>query len=517
MSRDEEIVEGAKLGGRFDIGEARSVLGELSIRGTETMLYLHDADFFHVEDEHAECIRGTLHDRTKVTVLASAVRSSLGSATRYDESFSFAELMPAYIVSGNRHLSAEVAEITKVTFHIDDAEQVFYDFDAMGHVIDPRPLIEAVVAANERHIDRKIPTGPSPDIAYFAGRTELADVETAIGRVRVFHRPIPSHPLSTREVGMRNRTLVEICFVEPRLLAGTLDAVLSLLRFLGMLAGRPQNIDGIWLDTIGDDRAPPLDLYWTHPPRRPVAWEERSPHPSEILIPVVDEPEQFGTVLSRWLANDPVRLEARVRFASGFEQQRSFSIDRLVGAANMFDILPDDGFSTVAPLAADLLKAKALARGAFRALPNSPERSSVLNALGRLGRPTLRSKVHDRAALVSGALREPLVDLDLVTDEAVKCRNYYVHGSPGSFSYAENGDVVSFLTSALEFFFAASDLIDADWDIAAWRNRGSVLAHPFNRVLHDWDIYAAHIRALREGLPKKAEDEARATVAVCCA
>lgn len=62
VSRRDEVVEVAKLGGRFDIGEGRSVPGELSIRGADTSLYLHDADFFHVGNNHAECIRGTLHD-----------------------------------------------------------------------------------------------------------------------------------------------------------------------------------------------------------------------------------------------------------------------------------------------------------------------------------------------------------------------------------------------------------------------------------------------------------------------
>lgn len=506
MSRSDGVVEGAKLGGRFDVGEGRSILGELSICGTDTSLYLHDTDFFHVEDTRAECIRGVLHDRTKVTMLANSVRSSLGSATRHDESFHFEELTPAYIVSGSRYLSADVAEITKVTFHVDDAEDIFYDFDVMGHVIDPRPLIEAVVAANEKRIGRKIPTGPSSDIAFFAGRTELAKVETVLGDIRVFHRPTPSHPLSTREVGMRNWTLVEISFTEPRVLPRALEAVLSLLRFLGVLGGRPQNVDAIWLHTIGEERAPPLDLYWTHPPRRPDTWEEPTPHPTEILIPVVDEPEHFATVLQRWLAADPARLDARVRFANGFEQQRSFSIDRLVGAANMFDILPDDAFAAVEPLAADVLEAREISRTAFLALQDSPERASILNALGRLGRATLRSKVRYRAVLVSNALREPLTDLDVITDEAVKCRNHYVHGSPGSFDYAENGNVVTFLTRALEFLFAASDLVDAGWDIDAWRNRGSVLAHPFNRVLYEWDLHAARIRALRAGRPAGSED-----------
>lgn len=504
MPRD-EAVEGAKLGGTFAIGEGRSVLGELSLSGTDTSLYLHDDELFHLEDEAAGCLHGVLHDRTMVTVMRSGLRSELGSASRYDQHFHFAELTPSYVVTGSRHLSATEPEITKVTFHIGDAENVFYDFDQMGHVIDPRSLIEAVVGANEARIGRTIPIGPAADIAYFAGRTELIDVSTAIGRVRVYHQPMPSHPLATREVGMRNRTLVEISFEAPSVLEDALEALLSLLRFLEVLGGRPQDIDGIWIDTVGEERTPPLDLYWTHRPRRPTAWEERAPHPAEILIRIVDEPDLFADVLMRWLGADATRREARVRFSNGFEQQRSFPIDRLVGAANMFDILPDDAFPPVDPLAADVADAKAAARRIFKALPESPERASVLNALGRLGKATLRSKVRHRAALVSAALREPLVHLDVVTDEAVRCRNHYVHGSPGSFDYSEHGGVFTFLTGALEFLFAASDLVEAGWDIATWRSRGSVLAHPFNRVLREWDQQAALIRELREGIRPAAD------------
>ena len=39
-------------------------------------------------------------------------------------------------------------------------------------------------------------------------------------------------------------------------------------------------------------------------------------------------------------AAEPEQLEARIRFADSFDQQCWFPIDRLVGSANMFDILP---------------------------------------------------------------------------------------------------------------------------------------------------------------------------------
>jgi hypothetical protein len=36
-----------------------------------------------------------------------------------------------------------------------------------------------------------------------------------------------------------------------------------------------------------------------------------------------------------------------------------------------------------------------------------------------------------------------------------------------------------FFTNTLEFVFAASDLIEAGWDIKAWSEIGTVMSHPF--------------------------------------
>ena len=63
----DEVVDGAKLGGTFAIGDGRSVLGELTVGGTNTALYLHDDEFFHIADNTADCLHGVLHDRKMVT------------------------------------------------------------------------------------------------------------------------------------------------------------------------------------------------------------------------------------------------------------------------------------------------------------------------------------------------------------------------------------------------------------------------------------------------------------------
>ncbi|MEJ7926381.1 HEPN domain-containing protein, partial [Sphingobium sp. AN641] len=431
------------------------------------------------------------------------VRSSMGSATRNGESYTFAEVYPAYVLSGNRHIDVGKPSIKKLTFHVDDADQIFYDFDVLGHVIEPEPLIESVVKANKRWVDRDVPTGPTPQIIYFTGRCDLAQVETVIGTVRVFHCPSFPNPLSSpRFAAIQNWTLVEVAFPEPQEFFEALNRVLTLRRFLSLIAGRPQNIDNLQLHVGDSERDQPLDVYWTRSPSRSKDWEQQRPHPSEILSSVVQDPEGFNSLLARWLTVDADRLDARARFANGFDQQRSFPIDRLVGAANMFDILPANALPEVTALTEELASAKQEARKIFNRLPQSPERDSVLGALGRIGRPTLRDKIRYRADIVSRALKKPLPDLDIVTDEAVKCRNHYVHGSPASISYAEHPDIRVFLTRVLEFIFAASDLLDAGWDIQQWRSQGSVGAHPFNDVLLEWSQQTEKLRLLREGARK---------------
>jgi len=131
------------------------------------------------------------------------------------------------------------------------------------------------------------------------------------------------------------------------------------------------------------------------------------------------------------------------------------------------------------PLTEELSKAQTESRIMFRALPQSPERASILNALGRLGKSNLKHKVRYRAQKLIDVGGEWFPELSKVTDEAVNCRNYYVHGTEQRFDYDRNFDLVTFFTNTLEFVFAASDLIEAGWDLKSWVLRGTTMSHPF--------------------------------------
>jgi hypothetical protein len=84
----------------------------------------------------------------------------------------------------------------------------------------------------------------------------------------------------------------------------------------------------------------------------------------------------------------------------------------------------------------------------------------------------------------------------MVVNEAVTCRNHFVHGSPGSFDYDANFGAVCFLSNTLEFIFGCSDLIEAGWDISAWADSGTTMTHPFGAYRADYRHSLKKLEAL---------------------
>ena len=128
-------------------------------------------------------------------------------------------------------------------------------------------------------------------------------------------------------------------------------------------------------------------------------------------------------------------------------------------------------------------------------LPASPERDSVLGALGRIGKATLKRKIRSRAVSITDIVGDLFPDLDMVVDQAVDCRNYYVHGSVANLDYSKHVAQVHFFTDTLEFVFAASDLVESGWDISAWTKRMSTLSHPFGQYRFN---YATQLSELKK-------------------
>jgi hypothetical protein len=330
-------------------------------------------------------------------------------------------------------------------------------------------------------IERRVEPGDRPIITYFTGRSLLFSARAPFGRVSARHRPSFGTG-GPKGVNINNVILTDLDFDPPATFDQAIHNLQSVLRFLELVAGRRQNLLHVEIELGHGLPSSVLKVYSSSPPNRPTPAGERNPQLADLLLNGGGQPSEFAGVLELWLAADHERRDARVQFSDGFAKGNRYDADRLVSSANMFDILPVGAVPKDVELSDDLQKAKAKARKIFRDLRQSIERVSVLSALGRIGTATLKHKVGHRGKIVLAEVGERFPDLLLVLEEAVECRNHYVHGSSAKTKIDYRGhffETVSFFTETLEFVFAASDLIEAGWGIEPWLQRGTSASHPF--------------------------------------
>jgi len=496
-------LKGGKRAGTFTIFPDKTVYGELTYAGPRTSLYLRDSTYFDTHPIAGGCLKGTLHDLTKVTLLHCLTARAPASVSSGTETYYYAKVFPHFVVHGDRHLTNDEKVITGVQFLVDDSSTLFYDLDAFGTLIDARPLIAEVVRAKCREREKwptpnpEIRVGPEPAILYFTGQHEILSYDTVWGKVHARHHT--SHSLGGPDgVSIESRIFTGITFQDPCSFDDTINRTLTRLRFLELVIGRPQNLLSHQLFIKSEEEVPCiLDVYWSMPPKREPSVESIPSHRG-VLINGGTQPDEFARILSNWLSREETWRDARLRFSDCFAERYHYSIDRLVGAANMFDILPRSAVPPYVPLSEELKCAKEKCNTIFKELPASPERDSVLSALGRVGKSMLKNKIRHRGKLLIDAVGERFPDFYTVTNEAVNCRNHYVHGGEPRFDYENHLEVRHFFNDILEFLFAASDLIEAGWDVKAWCATPTSMSHPFGRYRVN---YLENLRMLKSLLP----------------
>jgi len=207
-----------------------------------------------------------------------------------------------------------------------------------------------------------------------------------------------------------------------------------------------------------------------------------------VLINGGMKPDVFAKVLSEWIMKEADFKDSRNRFFQSFRQANAYNIDRLVATANMFDILPNFLFPEPPPLNEEVKMAIAASKDIFKKIKvQSSHKDYFLGTLGKLQGHSLRTKIKIRADIITDIIGHKLPDLDIVINEAVSCRNFFVHGTyKGTLNQKDIYYFSSFFVDTFEFIFAVSDLIESGWDINEWLSNGSCLTHPFAAYLYSY-------------------------------
>lgn len=481
--------------GSFSLGKDLSAIGHLKLRGEDTQLRLH-CDESLPAIESCSCLTGTAFTGECITLIDCEPCGMGGSRSRDGRSHCYADVFPHYVVIGRRHVDPTEAVFAGIHFSTADLATLFHDFEAFGTLIDGRPVIDDIL--RERPQMNPAQFGEHPIVQYFTGRHSITDVSTSIGRVFVHHQP-HFNSGSPRGVRIRNRIVVSLMPTEPVAFFKIVEDMHDLLCFLSMAAGQTQGVKFVEVTTTEELNGVPvsLSLHPSHIPRVTNRDRQYRLHQAAVPLDPVRQPDEFANVLTDWTRRQPTWRIARLRYLDCLKKVNYYDSERLIAAANMFDILPPEATASPLDLPTDLAAARDHCVTLFRKCPPGIDRNSALSAMGRLGRPSLPKKVAHRASLIETHTEGAFPNLQMVVSTAVKCRNYLVHGNSDDIDYSKIESFVPFLTDALEFVFAASDFIDAGWNAKQGLSRGGGWGHSFARFRH---AYSFEMTALNKAL-----------------
>jgi hypothetical protein len=455
------------------------VWGQLRLAGPDTILRLRTEEKL-AKLTPTDVIHGRLHDFTLVSCIKCVGGDTPAVARNSDGRKSASwEIFAHQVLTGRRHFDPAKDKIHKAWFSTPDIYRIFNDYDAFGLFFDPPEKLHAMLPKTIG--DREIPIGPNPIVVYFAGRTKLVEAEVSFGNLEVQYWAWPNADSAGASIDSKMRVQVE--FNEAVDLEECLKKVASVGQFLSLVAGRSQGIENVQIQLEnGSSETQYLDVHWSFSPKHVNGQDIDTPDSFDIPLDGIKRPDEFKEVTRKWFSQSEHEV-ARARFHACRTAGNHFGVDRLVAAANLFDLTITAPSTDVSHELAQALKQCEVI---LRATPSSYERGSAIQAIKRVGAPTLMSKTLARAALLRGHFI--LDDLDKVVRQAILCRNYFVHG-PGDkrFNFQAIEPFMSFLTQTLEFIFATAELIECGWAASQWRLRPHTAHHWFVRFIHDYE------------------------------
>ncbi len=188
---------------------------------------------------------------------------------------------------------------------------------------------------------------------------------------------------------------------------------------------------------------------------------------SEPLMDVTSE--IFPKILKNWFAKND-RVIVRHSFYNTYFRD-VYSPDRLITAANMFDIFPTSEYDKKKPIdthAEYLLKnLKTHIKSEFSQFPDIKQ--SLLQSIGYLNRKSLKDRVKERIDIIKPHLpghKIDIRDLEFIVDAAIKSRNYFVHGTVFKKLPPEKiFEFQSLFIDTCEYIYALSELVECGWKI----------------------------------------------------
>lgn len=482
--------------GQFALGEAM-FFGTLTLGSSKTILtiYLDAESESAISQPYPQDIAGVLYDLTKVTLIDSIFIGG-GTYTKHIPIGGYARSRQlnfdiGYVLFSDSSVSGYQRIFDCLDFSIPNSNDLFFfnSFARLIHTPNELPkqlLTEDIRTSNERFgFASDLDTysfGDYPEIFLSTGAILLAKLRLPLGTLSIKNNTICT-AATNRGFKCENEISCYLEFDEPKMFWEITKEIESILQLLDLILGERQILKSYKLKVNNSDAHPKIfDVYHS---AHETEVSSDFIHPLERLIQVENEIEEFENIINNWLLKQEEWTYPRGNYFSVFRKP-VYTPDTIVKLANVFDLVPDHAYS-VEPLSDEILEAKKLCRGIFHPLDDSPERSSVLLNLKRVGEKTLKNKILDKYEIIKSS---GLIDLDHMKDviyNSVDCRNYFVHGNYMKFDYIEKFNEFCFLIDTLIFIYGVSEMIEAGWTFKNWKPDG-LNQHAFSRYIVNYDL-----------------------------
>jgi hypothetical protein len=474
--------------------------GALFMDGANSKLEIYSNDFLHLKDEEMTCVRGVSKEGVSISAVYCVPLILSGSASYHDKHKSYMTLRPNYVILGPRYLDPEENVIASISFTFSEANQLFYDWGTFGHIIWQHRLSFGLLREILRGVRRAAKhrrRGGRLDLYYRWDRGPIIEAVCNVGKITIWNATGGKFP-SPDGLDVRNRVRITCTFSTLVNLEAALLVQRQMMSLFELAAQARQNVDDIMLEHTGAPEETPLTLRVIHEEREKVD----TLMPTDALLNGGLHEEEFTTVLTRWMDTSSDRRTARQRFMEGFRRGYSYKTDRLIGAANAFDLLPSTDFSKqgalpseVETLIAELEdRVKAAAKDSA-AINDHKER--LLNSLGLVRGLNLRNKVLQRWATVPSAIASKLPEMENAIAQSVRARNFFVHGSEAKMPAQAVYDLSPFFTDTLEFVFGISELYHCGWDANRWAKDGYSLSR-YKWYISQFPVYMERVKTALE-------------------
>jgi hypothetical protein len=448
----------------FEIGNNNKISGVMDCQKGSKKFSCWSTEFFHIDDQSN--IYGKTHDNEYISLLKCL--GSTSSHYKNDTKSHSCEIYSHIMLVGKEKIVPDTDKFDSISLVVGNPSKLFRRLDSFGYVNFPEnDLIDAL---NKQEYTPNFTADKHPVIAYFNGDFDIFKQETHIGMIHAHNQLNYGKMSGINGVKIENEVIITLSFKDSISIEDAFKRANLVSLFLRFIGGKGLYFKDITLKkVVGEhDEFVVIHDYYN--------WGENfgEDYYSDPLIDVTTN--SFLLILKNWFEKIDREIVRYSFYDTYFGD--TYSSNRLITAANMFDIFPISDDVKKKPISNDakelLESLKDQVKSDFSGF--SEIKQSLLQSISIITRKSLKDKVLERLEVIKPQLvgrNTKAEDLEFIIGIAIKSRNYFVHGSEYNKLTPEHFfEFQSLFIDTFEYIYALSELIQCGWQI----NDASVLS-----------------------------------------